>query len=34
MFSVHEVFENVLKWIGHYHSSIHISSLKVLSRLL
>jgi len=34
MCSVREVFERVLKWNDRYHSSSHVSSLKVLNRLL
>jgi len=34
MCSVCEMFERVLKWNDRYHSSDHVSSLKVLNRLL
>jgi len=33
IYSVHELFGKVLKWNDLYHFSIHVSSLKVLSRL-
>lgn len=34
MYSVHEMFEKFLKGNDNFHSSIHVSSLKVLNRLL